>query len=35
MKTETFDRLINHNFDFLNIDLEGHDYKVLKTIKLV
>ena len=34
MKTETFDRLINHNFDFLNIDLEGHDYQVLKTINL-
>ena len=34
MKTETFDKLINHNFDFLNIDLEGHDYQVLKTINL-
>ncbi len=32
MKTVIFNDLINHNFDFLNIDLEGHDYPVLKTI---
>ena len=32
MKTETFGSLIDHNFDFLNIDLEGHDFNVLKTI---
>ena len=34
MKTSTFENLINNNFDFLNIDLEGHDYNVLKTINL-
>ena len=34
MKTSTFDDLIDHEFDFLNIDLEGHDYDVLKTINL-
>ena len=34
MKTETFNNLVNHDFDFLNIDLEGHDYKVLRTIDL-
>ena len=32
MKTRTFDSLIDHNFDFLNIDLEGHDYEILKSI---
>ena len=32
MKTSTFNSLIDSNFDFLNIDLEGHDYDVLKTI---
>ena len=30
MKSRTFGNLINHNFNFLNIDLEGHDYSVLK-----
>ena len=34
MVSEIFDKLILHNFDFLNIDLEGHDYDVLKTIDL-
>jgi len=34
MKTRTFESLINDDFDFLNIDLEGHDYNVLKTIDL-
>ena len=34
MKTSTFDELVDHKFDFLNIDLEGHDYDVLKTINL-
>jgi|TARA_B100001093_G_scaffold152831_1_gene145594 hypothetical protein len=34
MKTKTFDDLIDHKFDFLNIDLEGHDYEVLQTINL-
>ena len=34
MKTKTFDDLVNHDFDFLNIDLEGHDYEVLRTINL-
>ena len=32
MITETFSNIVNHDFDFLNIDLEGHDYNVLKTI---
>ena len=32
MMTETFNSLIEHDFDFLNIDLEGHDYSVLQTI---
>ena len=34
MKTRTFESLITKNFDFLNIDLEGHDYEVLQTINL-
>tara|TARA_Y100000768_G_scaffold26332_1_gene17754 strand:- start:7635 stop:8303 length:669 start_codon:yes stop_codon:yes gene_type:complete len=32
MITETFSNIVNHDFDFLNIDLEGHDYSVLRTI---
>ena len=32
--SKTFDNLVDHNFDFLNIDLEGHDFQVLKTINL-
>ena len=32
MKTNTFNNIITHDFDFLNIDLEGHDYNVLRTI---
>ena len=34
MRTRTFKDLINHDFDFLNIDLEGHDYEILRTINL-
>tara|TARA_E500000178_G_C16904243_1_gene699543 strand:- start:363 stop:1025 length:663 start_codon:yes stop_codon:yes gene_type:complete len=34
MKTITFDSLIDYSFDFLNIDLEGHDYEILMTINL-
>jgi len=34
MKTKTFNSLIDCSFDFLNIDLEGHDYEILKTINL-
>ena len=34
MKTKTFDDLVKYDFDFLNIDLEGHDYEVLRTINL-
>ncbi len=34
MRTRTFEDLINHDFDFLNIDLEGHDYEILRTINL-
>tara|TARA_B100000700_G_scaffold198889_1_gene218799 strand:- start:9793 stop:10461 length:669 start_codon:yes stop_codon:yes gene_type:complete len=32
MKTEIFDDIVTDKFDFLNIDLEGQDYKVLKSI---
>ena len=32
MRTQTFESLIDQDFDFLNIDLEGHDYDILKTI---
>lgn len=34
MKTQTFENVVNHDFDFLNIDLEGHDFEILKTINL-
>ena len=34
MISKTFTDLVNHDFDFLNIDLEGHDYEVLKNIDL-
>ena len=34
MTTKTFNNLIEHDFDFLNIDLEGHDYEILQTIDL-
>ena len=34
MLTKTFEELIDHKFDFINIDLEGHDYNVLKNINL-
>jgi len=34
MISKTFEKIINHDFDFINIDLEGHDYEVLKTIDL-
>jgi len=34
MTSSTFNDLVQHKFDFLNIDLEGHDYVVLKTIDL-
>ena len=33
-KTKTFPELIKDNFDFLNIDCEGNDFKILKTIDL-
>ena len=32
METEIFDDIVADKFDFLNIDLEGQDYKVLKSI---
>ena len=32
MKTRTFESLIYKDFDFLNIDLEGHDYEILQTM---
>ena len=34
VKTEIFPELVKENFDFLNIDCEGNDYKILKTIDL-
>ena len=32
LKTKIFSQLIKDNFDFLNIDCEGNDLKILKTI---
>ena len=34
VETKTINGLINHKFDFLNIDIEGLDIKVLKSINL-
>jgi hypothetical protein len=34
IKTKIFPELIKDNFDFLNIDCEGNDFKILKTIDL-
>ena len=34
IKTKIFPKIIKQKFDFLNIDCEGHDYKILKTINL-
>ena len=34
IKTQIFSELVKDNFDFLNIDCEGNDYKILKTINL-
>lgn len=34
VKTQLFNTLIKNNFDFLNIDCEGNDLKILKTIDL-
>ena len=34
IKTTIFSKLIKDNFDFLNIDCEGNDFKILKTIDL-
>lgn len=34
IKTKIFSNLIKDNFDFLNIDCEGNDYKILKSINL-
>ena len=31
-KTKIFSDLVKDNFDFLNIDCEGHDFKILKSI---
>ena len=33
-QTSLFPELVKDNFDFLNIDCEGNDYKILKTIDL-
>ena len=34
IKTKIFSKIIKQKFDFLNIDCEGNDYKILKTINL-
>ena len=34
VKTKIFSDLVKHNFDFLNIDCEGSDYQILKSIDL-
>ena len=34
IKTKIFSKIIRQKFDFLNIDCEGNDYKILKTINL-
>tara|TARA_Y100000389_G_scaffold155504_1_gene156196 strand:+ start:146 stop:808 length:663 start_codon:yes stop_codon:yes gene_type:complete len=34
IKTKIFSEIIKDNFDFLNIDCEGSDYKILKSIDL-
>ena len=34
VKTTLFNKLVKNNFDFLNIDCEGNDLKILKTIDL-
>ena len=34
IKTKNFSKIIKQKFDFLNIDCEGNDYKILKTINL-
>ena len=32
--SKTFPDIVKDNFDFLNIDCEGNDFKILKTIDL-
>tara|TARA_B100001758_G_C18304170_1_gene554107 strand:- start:9 stop:674 length:666 start_codon:yes stop_codon:yes gene_type:complete len=34
VKTKIFSNLVKDNFDFLNIDCEGNDYKILRSIDL-
>ena len=34
VETKLFKDLIHNNFDYLNIDCEGNDYKILKSIDL-
>ena len=34
VETKLFKDLVNNNFDYLNIDCEGNDYKILKSIDL-
>ena len=34
IKSKIFPKIIKKKFDFLNIDCEGNDYKILKTINL-
>ena len=34
VQTTLFNKLVKNNFDFLNIDCEGNDLKILKTIDL-
>ena len=35
VKTKIFSNLVKDNFDFLNIDCEGNDYKILRSIDLI
>jgi hypothetical protein len=34
IQTKIFSQIVKNNFDFLNIDCEGNDLKILKTIDL-
>ena len=34
VKTKKINKVIKNKFDFLNIDIEGFDFKVLKSINL-
>ena len=34
VETKLFKNLVHNNFDYLNIDCEGNDFKILKSIDL-